>query len=76
MEEKANVKKKKNYRVTIILKDEIINVKFYRQGLAMETVASMRKLFPDIFVGGAIEEKRKKWEVIWTLGPVVKNEKK
>ena len=28
----------------------------------------MRDLFPDIFVGGAVEEKRKKWEVIWTAG--------
>lgn len=72
MEEKANIGKKENYRVTIILKDQIIAAKFYRQGLAMEAVASMRILFPDLFVGGAIEEKKKNWEVIWTLGPAIK----
>lgn len=68
MEEKENSRKKENYRATIIFKDEIITEKFYRQSLAMETVASMSKLFPDLFIGGAVEEKRKKWEVIWTLG--------
>lgn len=72
MEEKLNIEKKQNYKATIILKDEVIIEKFYRQGLAMETVATIRKLFPDLFVGGSVEEKRKRWEVIWTLGPNVK----
>ena len=73
MDEKADINKKENYRVTIILKNEIITVKFYKQGSAMETVESMRKLFPDLFVAGAIEERSNKWKVIWTLGPVIKN---
>ena len=68
MEENADITKKENYRITIILKDEIITEKFYRRGPAMETVATMRKLFPNVFVGGAIEERKKRWEVIWTLG--------
>jgi hypothetical protein len=72
MEEKANIKKRQNYRITIIMKDEVIVERFYRQGIALETVATMRKLFPDEYIGGVIEEKRKKWEVIWTLGQVVK----
>ena len=72
MGKKANIKKKEKYRATIILKEEIIAIKFDRQGLALETVASMRKLYPSIFVGGAIEEKRRKWEVIRTLGAAVK----
>ena len=72
MEEKANIKKKEKYRATIILKNEIIAIKFDRQGSAMEIVATIRKLYPSIFVGGAIEEKRRKWEVIWTLVAAVK----
>ena len=72
MEEKANTKKKEKYRATIILKNEIIAIKYDRQGLAMEAVATIRKLYPGIFVGGAIEERRKKWEVIWTLCAAVK----
>lgn len=75
MEEKVKIRKRANFRVTIILKNEIIGAKFNRQGSALETVASIRKLFPEIFVGGAIEERRKKWEVIWTLGPVIEIEK-
>ena len=57
---------KRNYRITIIFKDEIIVEKFETQIIAMKTVINMRDLFPNIFVGGAVEERRKKWEVIWT----------
>lgn len=73
MEEKTNIKKRQNYRITIIMKEGVIVKRFYRQGIALETVATMRKLYPDRYIGGAIEERRRKWKVIWTLGPVIKN---
>lgn len=59
---------KRNYRMTIIFNDEIMVAKFETQEGAMKTVTSMRDLFPDKFVGGAVEKKRKKWEIIWTAG--------
>ena len=52
--------------MTIIFTDEIMCEKFETQEGAMKTVTSMRDLFPDTFVGGAVEEKRKRWKVIWT----------
>lgn len=57
---------KRNYRITVIFKDEIVVERFETQEGAMKTVTAMRDLFPDIFVGGAVEKKRKKWKVIWT----------
>lgn len=59
--------KRKNYRITIIFKDQIITEKFYREDIAKNTVASMKDLFPGLFVGGAVEEKDKTWKVIWTI---------
>lgn len=60
------MERKRSYRTTIVLTDEIIVEKFETQEVAMKTVAKMRELFPDTFVGGAVEKRRKKWEVIWT----------
>ena len=54
--------------MTIIFSDEIMIQKFETQEGAMKTVTSMRELFPDTFVGGAVEKKQKKWKVIWTAG--------
>lgn len=59
---------KRNYRVTIILKDEIIIERFRTEHVAMDTINDMKKLFPELFIGGALEEKSKSWSVIWTLG--------
>ena len=59
---------KKNYRITIIFKDEITVEKFETQFIAIETIKKMKTLFPNIFIGGALEEKSKGWHVIWTLG--------
>ena len=42
--------------------------KFYREDIAKKTVTNMKELFPKLFVGGALEEKSKGWNVIWTLG--------
>lgn len=66
MEENSNIEKRRNYRITIIFTDEIIVEKFETQAGAMNTVIKMRDLFSDKFVGGALEERRKEWKVIWT----------
>lgn len=59
--------KKRNYRITIIFKDQIMVERFYREDIAKKTVTSMKELFPGLFVGGAVEEMCKTWKVIWTL---------
>lgn len=59
---------KRNYRITIILKDEIIIEKFRTENIAMDTIIKIKELFPESFIGGALEEKSKSWSVIWTLG--------
>ncbi len=63
-----NKTSKKNYRITIIFKDEITVERFETQFIAMETIKKMKLLFPRMFIGGALEEKGKSWRVIWTLG--------
>ena len=68
MTEENKTYRKRNYRITILLKDEILVEKFETEFVAMETIEKMKKLFPNIFIGGAIEEKEKSWKVIWTLG--------
>ena len=59
---------KKNYRITIIFKDEITVERFETEFGAMETIKKMKILFPSIFIGGAPEVKEKSWRVMWTLG--------
>lgn len=59
---------KKNYRITIIFKDEITVERFETEFIAMETIKKMKILFPKIFIGGALEKKEKSWRVMWTLG--------
>lgn len=59
---------KRNYRITIIFKDEIIVERFETEFVAKKTIREMKELFPKIYIGGALEEKGKRWKVIWTLG--------
>ena len=59
---------KRKYRITIIFRDEIIVERFETEFIAKKTVNNMKILFPNIFIGGAIEEKDKSWRVIRTLG--------
>ena len=68
MQEEDKKVRKRSYRITIIFKDEIIVEKFETEFIAIETIKKMKILFPNIFIGGALEEKRKSWTVIWTLG--------
>jgi hypothetical protein len=58
----------KKYRITIIFTDEIIIEKFENEYIAKNTLRNMKELFPTRFVGAALEEKNKSWDVIWTLG--------
>lgn len=67
MKEMVRTRKKLNYRITVILKDEVIIEKFHTGAIAMDTIIELRKLNPDIFIGGALESKGEKWEVVWTL---------
>lgn len=68
MENKAKVSDKRNYRITIVLKNEIIVERFHNEYIAKDTIKGVRDLFPDTFIGAALEKKGKKWNVIWTLG--------
>lgn len=65
--EKKSTTQKRYYRITVILKDEIVTDKFYRKDVAIDTIIGLKKLFPEMFIGGALEERRNKWELIWTL---------
>lgn len=67
-ENKTSVKR--NYRITIILKDGIAIERFETESIAKETIEKMKILFPNTFIGGALEKRRKNWRVIWTLGSV------
>jgi hypothetical protein len=68
MREGTKDSKKRNCRITIILKDEIIIERFYEERIAKDTIENMKKLFPNMFICGALEKKNKRWNVVWTLG--------
>lgn len=68
MEKGTKTSDKRGYRITIILKDEIIVEKFVNEYIAKDTIKSMKSLFPKSFIGAALEERSNKWNVIWTLG--------
>lgn len=68
MEKETKDSEKRNYKITIILKDEIVVERFCNEYIARDTIRSMKELFPNLFIGGALEEKNKKWNIIWTLG--------
>ena len=67
MEEKSTNRKRLNYRITVILQDEVITGKLSNQEVAVNKIIRLRDLYPEIFIGGALEKRGKKWEVIWTL---------
>lgn len=67
MEEKSTTRKRLDYRITVILQDEVITDKLSNQEVAVNTIIKLRDLYPEVFIGGALEWRGKKWEVIWTL---------
>lgn len=68
MKKENETLKQKNYRITVITKSDIIVKEFYNDNEAMDTITKMKELFPNSFIGGALEKKDKRWNVIWTLG--------
>lgn len=56
-----------NYRITVIFKDEVIRVRFNTKELAKKTIEKFKELYPELYLSGALEEKRKRWEVAWVL---------
>lgn len=68
MEKENKNSEKRNFRITIIFKDQVMIEKFHDEHIAMDTIKSMKTLFPLLFIGGALEKKDKRWNVIWTLG--------
>lgn len=67
MEEISKTRKRFNYRITVILQDEVITDKLSDQEAAVNTIIGLRDLYPEAFIGGALEKRGKEWEVIWTL---------
>ena len=68
MKKESKTSRERNYRITIIFKDEITIERFETERVAINTINSMKELFPSLFIGAALEEKSKSWNVIWTLG--------
>lgn len=68
MEKETKDSEKRNFRITIILKDGIMIERFQNEHIAIDTIKNIKTLFPHSFVGGALEKKNKSWNVIWTLG--------
>ena len=56
-----------NYRITVIFKDEVVRIKFNTKELAKITIEKFKELYPNLYLSGALEEKREKWRVIWVL---------
>lgn len=67
MEKKSTTRKRLDYRITVILQDEVIIDKLSNQEVAVNAIIRLRDLYPEIFIGGALEKRGKQWEVIWTL---------
>jgi hypothetical protein len=68
MKKENKTSEKRNFRITIIFKDAITVERFQNEYIARDTIRKMKELFPTIFIGAALEEKSKSWNVIWTLG--------
>lgn len=68
MEKGTKTSEKRNFRITIIFIDEIVVETFENEYIARDTIKNMKELFPTMFIGAALEEKSKSWNVIWTLG--------
>ena len=59
---------KKNYRITVIFKNEVIRAELVSKTVAKSSIRQLKELYPNEFISGALEEKRQSWEVIWVLG--------
>lgn len=67
MEKQVKNQMIKNYRITVILEDEVIRTNFNTKEVAKNAIEKFKELYPKLYRSGALEEKRKRWEVIWVL---------
>ena len=67
MEKQIKNLMEKNYRITVIFKDEVIRTDFGTKEVAKTAIEKLKELNPKVYLSGALEEKRKRWEVIWVL---------
>lgn len=58
-----------NYRITVIFDRDVLREEFATKENAKNAIVVLKKLFPDKFISGALEERRAWWRVIWVLGP-------
>lgn len=56
-----------NYRITVILKEDVLREEFATKEIAKGAIVVLQKLYPDKFISGALEERGKWWKVIWVL---------
>lgn len=68
MKKETKTTEKGKFRITVIFKDEIKIERFQNKYVAIDTIKGMKDLFPTLFIGAALEEKGKSWNVTWTLG--------
>ena len=57
-----------NYRITVIFNRDVLRVEFATKENAKNAIVILKKLFPDKFIAGALEEHGAWWNVIWVLG--------
>lgn len=57
-----------NYRITVIFKNDVLREEFATKENAKSAITVLKKLFPEQFISGALEERRERWQVIWVLG--------
>lgn len=67
MERQIKNPREKNYRITVILKNEVRKTNFNTKEKARFKMEQLKKLYPKAYLIGALEEKREKWEVTWIL---------
>lgn len=67
MEKQIKNPTEKNYRITVILKDEVRRSTFNTKETAKFKMEQLKGLYPKAYLIGALEEKREKWEVTWIL---------
>lgn len=56
-----------NYRITVIFDKDVIREEFATKENAKNAIVILKKLFPEQFISGALEERGERWKVIWVL---------
>ena len=56
-----------NYRITVIFDRDVLREEFATKENAKNAIVVLKKLFPNKFIAGALEERGAWWKVIWVL---------